>query len=71
MPWKTSDKVRKAVDTVARMDRNNLTLPDKLVESYQELINESKPHLVALFYQGISEKCPELLKHWAKEKESD
>jgi hemoglobin-like flavoprotein len=33
------------------------------------MINSSSAELVALFYQGLAEKCPELLGLFAKEKE--
>jgi hypothetical protein len=68
--WRRSDQVRNSVATIERMNRNHLELPEVLIEHLQNLINNSESDYTALFYQLVSEKCPELLKHWAKEKES-
>jgi len=69
--WKSPEAVRKAIDTLTRIDRNGLEVPETLRASYRQMINSSSAELTALFYQGLAEKCPDLLHLWAKEKEAE
>jgi len=67
--WRSPEVVRKSIETLSRIDRNGLQVPEQLRQSYKQMINSSSAELVALFYQGLAEKCPELLSLFAKEKE--
>ena len=69
--WKSKEMVRKSVETLSRIDKNSLEVPPQLVASYRQMINSSSAELVALFFQGVAESCPQLLHLWAKEKESE
>ena len=69
--WKSPETVRKSVETLTRIDRNNLEVPPQLVASYRQMINSSSAELVALFFQGVAESCPQLLQLWAKNKEEE
>jgi len=69
--WKSPETVRKAVETLTRIDRTGLEVPEQLRASYRQMINSSSAELVALFYQGVAESCPQLLHLWAKNKEEE
>lgn len=66
--WKSSESVRKAVETLARIDQNGLEIPPQLIRSYRQMINSSSAELVAYFFQGVAEKCPEALSFWTEKK---
>ena len=67
--WKSKEMVRKSIETLTRIDRNGLQVPEQLRQSYKQMINSSSAELVALFFQGVAESCPQLLHLWAKNKE--
>jgi len=69
--WRSPEVVRKSIETLSRIDRNGLQVPEQLRQSYKQMINSSSAELVALFYQGVSESCPQLLHLWAKQKEGE
>jgi hypothetical protein len=69
--WNSRKEVETAVDTICNIMDIHGCLPHELVTAYRESLTKVSRGMIQLFYERLTEKCPDALNFFVSKQEVD